>query len=119
MITTSEILSRINDGVFLELIFKKNTDWDAELDSRDSIEFDSAWSTSYEKTTSWCPPEDASIKEIREAAFKKVYQITKNSDLAGYVSDDLGLIAQAFKNGVDIDFIDNLWKTYTQGRFPC
>lgn len=75
MTTTSEILSKINDGVFLELVFRKNTDWDAELDSRDSIEFDTAWSTSYEKIISSCPPEDVSIKEIREAAFKKVYQI--------------------------------------------
>lgn len=118
MTATSEILSRINDGVFLELAFKKNTGWDTELDSRDSIEFDSAWITSYEKITSSCPPEDVYIKEVREAAFKKIYQITKNSDLAGYVSDDLGLIAQAFKNGVKIDFIENLWKAYTQGRFP-
>ncbi|WP_338807000.1 hypothetical protein V8U11_08025 [Pseudomonas chlororaphis] len=118
MITTNEILSKINDGVFLELIFKKSTDWDAKLDSRDSVEFDSAWSASYEKVTSSCPPENGPIKEVREAAFKKVYQITKNSDLAGYVSDDMGLIAQAFENKVDIDFINSLWKVYTQGEFP-
>ncbi|APC17383.1 hypothetical protein BLL42_17160 [Pseudomonas frederiksbergensis] len=118
MITASEILSRINDGVFLELVFKENPDWDAELGSRDSVEFFSAWNASYETITSSCPPEDGSIKEIRESAFKKVYQITKNPDLAGCVSDDLGLIAQAFKNKVDIDFINDLWKAYTQGSFP-
>lgn len=54
----SEILSKINDGTFLELIFNKNTDWDIKLDLRDSIEFDSSWSASYEKIISSCPPED-------------------------------------------------------------
>jgi hypothetical protein len=30
----------------------------------------------------------------------------------------MGLIAQAFENKIDIDFINKLWKTYTQGEFP-
>jgi hypothetical protein len=114
----SEILSRINDGTFFEHLFNKNTDWDAELDLRDSIEFGSAWSTSYNTIISSCPPEDQTIKEIRKITFKRVYQITKNPDLAGYVSDDLGLIAKAFENNVEIDFVNRLWKMYTQGSFP-
>lgn len=118
MTSTSEILSKINDGVFLELIFNKNIDWGSELDSRDLDKFDSAWSTSYEKIISLCSPEDGVIKEIRETAFREVYKTTKNSDLAGYVSDDFGLIAQALKNKIDIEFVSNLWKAYEQGFFP-
>src|SRR5471032_1927642 len=118
MISASEILSKVNDCVFLKIVFKKNTDWDTQLDSRDSFEFDSAWSVSYEKVTSSCPPEDSTLKEIRETTFKNVYLMSKNSDLAGYVSDDMGLIAQAFENKIDIDFINKLWKIYTQGEFP-
>jgi len=30
----------------------------------------------------------------------------------------MGLIAQAFENKIDIDFINKLWKIYTQGEFP-
>ncbi|NBF06810.1 hypothetical protein GV819_31540 [Pseudomonas sp. Fl5BN2] len=118
MMGLSEVLSRINDGVFLELIFQENTDWDARLDSRDGIEFASAWSASYEQVLSSCPPEDESIRQVREAAFKKVYQITGNPDLAGYVSDDFGLIVQAFKHQVDSGFIHRLWQAYAQGTFP-
>lgn len=106
MTTVSEILSTINESIFFESIFQKDTDWDAAL------------CASYEKVTSSCPPEGALVKEIREIAFKKVYQVTENSDLAGYVSDDMGLIAQACHNKVEIDFIDNLWKTYMRGEFP-
>ncbi|WP_210715654.1 hypothetical protein, partial [Pseudomonas protegens] len=106
------------DGIFLELIFNKSTDWDAELDLRDSTEFDSTWSASYEEIISSCPSEDQLIKKIRETTFKRVYQLTKNSDLAGYASDDLGLIAQAFQNNVENDFVNMLWRAYTQGKFP-
>ncbi|MED5595311.1 hypothetical protein [Janthinobacterium sp. P210006] len=115
----SEILSRINGDILLERIFRKNTDWDAKLDARDSFEFDHAWSMSHKKVTSSCPPEDGPVREVREAAYKKVYQITKNADLAAYVSDDMGLIVLACKNKLDVEFIDNLWKSYTQGEFPA
>lgn len=118
MMGLSEMLSRISDGVFLEQVFQNNTDWDARLDSRDCIEFASAWSDSYEEVLASCPPEDESIRQVREAAFKRVYQITDNPDLAGYVSDDFGLIAQAFKHQVDSGFIHRLWQAYAQGAFP-
>lgn len=118
MTTANDILATINDSIFLETIFQKDTDWDAALCARESVEFDGAWCASYEKMTSSCPPESALVKEIREIAFKKVYQVTENADLAGYVSDDMGLIAQACQNKVEIDFIDNLWKTYMRGEFP-
>ncbi|MDN2676530.1 hypothetical protein [Janthinobacterium sp. SUN033] len=118
MTTVSEILATINKSIFFETIFQKDTDWDAALCARDSFEFDGAWCASYEKVSSSCPPEGALVREIREIAFKKVYQVTENSDLAGYVSDDMGLIAQACHDKVEIDFIDNLWKTYMHGEFP-
>ncbi|MDN2710361.1 MULTISPECIES: hypothetical protein [unclassified Janthinobacterium] len=115
---TSEIVTKINDDMLLEPIFKKATDWDEKLDARDSFEFDKAWSVSHETVTSSCPPEDGSVREVREAAYKKVYRITENADLAACVSDDMGLIALAFKNKLDVEFINNLWKSYTQGEFP-
>lgn len=115
---TSKIVTKINDDMLLEPIFRKATDWDEKLDARDSFEFDNAWSVSHEKVTSSCPPEDGSVREVREAAYKKVYRITENADLAACVSDDMGLIALAFKNKLDVEFINNLWKSYTQGEFP-
>lgn len=118
MLMASEILSRINGGSLLGNVFAQNVDWDAALDARDAPDFDTAWSLSYEKISAACPPESSTVKEIRESAFKKTYAITKSADLAGYVSDDMGLVAWAADNQLEIEFVDELWKTYAHGRFP-
>lgn len=39
---TSNILAKINDGIFFERIFGQELDWDAALDARDSGAFDAA-----------------------------------------------------------------------------
>ena len=39
----SDLLSEINDRVFFESIFGPERDWDAALDARDAIAFDSAF----------------------------------------------------------------------------
>ena len=39
----SDLLGKINDGVFFEKIFGPERDWDAALDARDAIAFDSAF----------------------------------------------------------------------------
>ena len=116
--TASEILSIISNGRFFENIFNKDVDWDAELDARDAVEFDMAWNSSYEKMNEMDPSENKVIRDIREFAFKQTFRITQNSELAGYTSDDFGLISKAFENKVDIEFINGLWDSYLQGKFP-
>ncbi|MGK5023297.1 hypothetical protein [Janthinobacterium sp. RB2R34] len=118
MMSASDILEAIHQGLFLEIIFSSDTDWDAQLDARHLPEFDGAWCASYGKVTASCPPEGALVKQIRELTFKKVYRAAQNADLAAYVSDDMGLIAQACDHQIESDFIDNLWKTYLRGTFP-
>ena len=118
MMSALEIFEAIHQGLFLETIFSCDTDWDAQLDARHLPEFDAAWCASYEKVTASCSPEGTLVKQIRELTFKKAYRATQNADLAGYVSDDMGLIAQACDNQIESDFIDNLWKTYLCGTFP-
>ncbi|MDO3676208.1 hypothetical protein [Paenibacillus ehimensis] len=118
MITASEILSIIGDGTFLERVFNKDVDWDAELDARDEAEFAEAWSSSYEKLEAMHPSEDTVTREIRETVFKQAFRITQSPELAGYASDDFGLIAKAFENKLDIEFDHNLWDSYTKGSFP-
>ena len=39
----SDLLSKINDRVFFESIFGPERDWDAALDARDAVAFDSAF----------------------------------------------------------------------------
>ncbi|MCR8842441.1 hypothetical protein NQ117_01975 [Paenibacillus sp. SC116] len=118
MITTIEIFSIIHRDGFFEKVFHKEVDWDAELDARDDAEFDRAWRSSYEELNQLVPDENELIRDIREFAFKQTFRITQNPELAGYTSDDFGLISKAFDNKVDIPFIQNLWQSYLQGKFP-
>jgi len=118
LITANEMFSIITDGTFLESVFNKDADWDAELDVRDESEFAETWSSSYDKLEAIDSSEDAVIREIRETVFKQTFRITQSPELAGYASDDFGLMAKAFENGIDIEFVNNLWDSYTKGSFP-
>ncbi|MBH0332765.1 hypothetical protein ABH14_23990 [Brevibacillus brevis] len=118
MKTASEILSIISNDSFLENVFNKDVDWDAKLDARDAIGFDVAWISSYKKVDQIAPSENTVIREIREFVFKGTFRITQNSEVAGYASDDFGLISKAFENKINIEFINKLWDSYLQGEFP-
>ncbi|MGZ9586690.1 hypothetical protein [Paenibacillus marinisediminis] len=118
MLTASELLSIIRNDSFFENVFNIEVDWDAELDDRDAAPFDTAWNSSYEKVNAMAPSENNVISDIREFAFKQTFRITQISELAGYVSDDFGLISKAFENKIDIEFINSLWDSYLQGTFP-
>lgn len=118
MKTASEILSIISNDSFLENVFNKDVDWDAKLDARDAVGFDVAWISSYKKVDQIAPSENTVIREIREFVFKETFRITQNSEVAGYASDDFGLISKAFENKINIEFINKLWDSYLQGEFP-
>ncbi|MFB4323150.1 hypothetical protein RB298_12515 [Priestia sp. BR_2] len=116
--TAAEMFSMISAGSFFENVFDKEVDWNAELDARDTHEFDSAWNSCYEKLHELCPSESQTTRDIREYAFKQTFRITRNAELAGYVSDDWGLISTALENSIQIEFINNLWDSYLKGNFP-
>ncbi|NHZ42630.1 hypothetical protein [Massilia aquatica] len=115
---TSDILGKINDGVFFERIFGQERDWDAALDARDSPAFDADWLESNEKLAVGYPVDETATMEVREAVFQTVFRLTANPDLAAYVSDDFDLITQANLHGADIAFIRRLWDSYVHGIFP-
>lgn len=115
---TSDMLARIKDGIFFERIFGQELDWDAALDARDSGAFDDGWRESNDKLAAGYPVDETATMEVREAAFKTVFRLTANPDLAAYVSDDFGLITQANLHGAEIAFIGRLWDSYVHGIFP-
>ncbi|MFW5438018.1 hypothetical protein [Paenibacillus apiarius] len=118
MLTANEIFSVIRTDSFFENVFLKEVDWDAELDARDTAEFDTAWNSSFESLHDIYPSESKLIRDIREFAFKQTFRITQNPELAGYTSDDFGLISKAFESKINNEFIQNLWDSYLQGEFP-
>lgn len=118
LLTANEIFSVIRTDSFFENVFLKEVDWDAELDARDTAEFDTAWNSSFESLHDIDPSESKLIRDIREFAFKQTFRITQNPELAGYTSDDFGLVSKAFESKINNEFIQNLWDSYLQGEFP-
>jgi hypothetical protein len=113
-----EIVSTVESEGFLESIFARDTDWDAALDARDSGTFDAAWRASDTRLGAFDSSESGVIRSLTETVFKRVLSLTGNAELAGYASDDFGLMAKAAEAGVGIPFVDGLWKSYRDGVFP-
>lgn len=108
------------DG-FFEVVVASVSDWDEALDRRDGAVFDKAWSSAFEKLKAleYLSAEDeVAVNEIREFVFKKVYSLTASSEIAGYISDDMGLVADSYLKSCDIEWVKKLFETYRSGRFP-
>lgn len=118
MITATEIYHLIQKEGFFERVFQADHDWDTLLDKRDEAEFDTRWTSSCEALRSIDSSESQLIADIRERAFKETFRLTQHPELAGYVSDDLGLIASAADHQFDSAFIQQLWNIYLKGSFP-
>ena len=109
-------------------LLSKNTftidDIDFILDSRDTDAFDSEWIRNYniikekeDKRLSIMENKEI-IKSICEIAYKMTYEATQSSDLASYISDDYGLIAEALIIDYKDDWVNALAKEYVEERIP-
>ncbi|WAC00435.1 hypothetical protein OSW16_12560 [Pseudomonas putida] len=108
------------DG-FFETILNGVSDWDNALDERDEPEFDEAWVSAFEELKALDYPvcgSEVIVSEIRELVFKKVFSLVSNSEVAGYISDDFGLIAESASKFHSVDFISKLLASYVSGCFP-
>lgn len=94
------------------------TEIDAYLGSREKAPFDSDWSWAYQEVedrknqlskTTLQEIENLNEK-LRKTVFKNIIKITDSPDLAGYISDDFGLIFDAFS-------ISSLKKSWVFGLF--
>lgn len=96
----------------------------AMLDIRDQKEFEVEWLRvnqavkQREESQQLSAEDKTAIDELREATFKKTYQVTSNGELAGYVSDDFDLIARALVVNYRDSWLDTLWMQYQVGDFP-
>ncbi|KWS18014.1 hypothetical protein ABNM12_11810 [Pseudomonas syringae] len=96
-------------------------DWDSLLDRRDEDDFDASWVKNNEHVASagyGAPTDESEITELREYAFKTVMRITNNSEAAGYISDDIGLLAEAFSKKSMTTWLNDLLSAYLSGNFP-
>lgn len=113
--------NRIQQDGFFEAVVSGVNDWDEVLDERDEEGFDSAWSDAFEKLNSleYSSVDDEKIvSDIRESVFKKIYALTQSSDVAGYISDDIGLVADSISKSCNIEWVERLFELYCAGKFP-
>ena len=117
-------LQKLKDLLLTGVLLSKDTfnieDIDLILDERDIDIFDSEWIRNYNaiKGIINTPKIKKLIESIREISFKITYDLTHSSELAGYISDDFGLIAEALFLNYNDDWLNVLAKEYVENRIP-
>ena len=61
----------------------------------------------------------ADTREIEKKAYITVYEKAENAELAGYISDDFGLIADSKRLNYSDEWLDKLVSCYENARIPC
>lgn len=99
-------------------------DIDELLNNRDAAVFDVEWIRVYNAVESlknsinYPEAEKENNAKIREQVFRMLYEFTSDSDLAGYVSDDFGLISDARLLEYTDLWLDKLVAYYEKGVIP-
>ncbi len=118
------MLKRLNEKILNNDFFDKKylqaIDIDELLDLRDNKEFDDEWVRVFEKTKEYSIKSETveQINEIRENVFKKIYDFTENSDLAGYISDDFDLMCMAYIVDLNDEWLAKVAHIYNEKRIP-
>ncbi|OUN39199.1 hypothetical protein B5G28_06605 [Faecalibacterium sp. An77] len=90
------------------------------LDQRDSDPFDSEWVRVYQALEELKKGKTvADTREVEKKAYITAYEKTENAELAGYISDDFGLIADSKRLNYSDEWLDKLISCYENARIPC
>ena len=109
-----ELLDKLSQINYEEL------DIDDFLDQRDSDPFDSEWVRVYQAIEELKKSKVVGdSREIEKKAYITVYEKTEADELAGYISDDFGLIADSNMLGYSDEWLDKLISCYKNARIPC
>jgi hypothetical protein len=116
-------LEKLKDLLLTGALLSENTfnidDVDFILDSRDTDAFDSAWMRNYNLIRKNEKLNTTEVKKIVEFIREISYKATQSSDLASYISDDFGLIAEASIIDYNDDWVNALANEYVEERVPC
>lgn len=119
-------LQRFKELIDSKILLSENTfvidDIESILNYRDEADFDEEWIRNYnainEKKGLIDLKSKELIQEIREVSFKAVYDAAQSGELAEYVSDDFGLMAEALVVNYNDQWLNALGKTYVEGKIP-
>ena len=109
-----ELLDKLSQINYEEL------DIDDFLDQRDSDPFDIEWVRVYQALEELKKGKTvADTREIEKKAYITVYEKSENDELAGYISDDFGLIADSKRLNYSDEWLKKLISCYENARIPC
>lgn len=95
-------------------------DIDEILDKRESNSFDSEWVRVYQAIEELKKDKNIDdITDIREKAFMMVYEQSSCNELAGYISDDFGLIVDSKALNYSDEWLNKLIACYEKNIIPC
>lgn len=109
-----ELLNKLNNINFEEL------DIDEFLNKRDIEPFDSNWVRVYQIIEELKKGRTIdSTRDIEKKVYIIVYEQTGNNELAGYISDDFGLIADSKILDYTEEWLEKLISCYENSLLPC
>lgn len=109
----------------LDAILFQDIPFDSILDLREDKAFDTEWMRIYEaieKRKEKHPLsslEQEQVKAMRKAVYLKVYELSQNSDISAYLSDDFGLLLESEYLGYSDPWLSKLQKEYEAAKIPC
>ena len=114
------LLEKIKDNKIITNELFEDYDIDEVLDLRDNKNFDLEWCRVYNEI------EDLNIKEedliiindIRKNVYLKVCDITKECEIASYISDDFELISKAYIRGINDSWLNMVISLYVNDIIP-
>ncbi|QLG41137.1 hypothetical protein HW560_25545 [Paenibacillus sp. E222] len=114
-----KLLADMNEGRILSQQTFEGLDVEAYLDQRDASEFADEWMQAFERFAQSDVVEEEVLRACRELAFKRTIALAGDPELAGYVSDDIGLIGAALlQDEMQDSFVMQLLERYQQGTLP-
>ncbi|MFJ2042601.1 hypothetical protein ACIOBL_03305 [Paenibacillus taichungensis] len=118
-VDVDKLLADMNKGRILSQQTFEGLDVEAYLDQRDASEFADEWMQAFERFAQSDVVEEEVLRASRELAFKRTIALAGDPELAGYVSDDIGLIGAALlQDEMQDSFVMQLLERYQQGTLP-
>ncbi|WDQ30315.1 hypothetical protein PTQ21_17855 [Paenibacillus marchantiae] len=119
-VDADKLLADLNAGLMINQQTFEGLEVEAYLDQRDASEFADEWMQAFERIAQNSDVvEEELLRVCRELAFKRTIALAGDPELAGYVSDDIGLIGAALlQDEMQNLFVKQLLERYQQGTLP-
>ncbi|MCZ1268744.1 hypothetical protein [Paenibacillus tundrae] len=119
-VDADKLLADLNAGLMINQQTFEGLEVEAYLDQRDASEFADEWMQAIERIAQNSDVvEEELLRVCRELAFKRTIALAGDPELAGYVSDDIGLIGAALlQDEMQNLFVKQLLERYQQGTLP-